>query len=176
MTTQPLEWKPPSTAKIYELQPLKQEQIEQFLFSRQRRLPKDAKIQGANYEQAYTHYLAEILKKQQSQDEDLKEVAAFQRILSNPMDLTLVALILSQGEQPNLFHLQKQQYNLMAEEYQQERMQEFPLKKFSEAVYQMRLDDTQALPTDEFSKELGSSRLITASRRSVPTKNWEEPK
>jgi ATP-dependent exoDNAse (exonuclease V) alpha subunit len=30
MTTQPLEWTPPSTAKIYELQPLKPEQIQQI--------------------------------------------------------------------------------------------------------------------------------------------------
>jgi hypothetical protein len=35
MTTQPLDWIPPSTAKKYELQPLEREQIQQFLIYRQ---------------------------------------------------------------------------------------------------------------------------------------------
>lgn len=56
MTTQPLEWTPPSTAKVYYLQPLQKEQIEEFLISRQRRLPKDAPVQGADYEQACKRY------------------------------------------------------------------------------------------------------------------------
>ena len=34
MATQPLEWKPPATAKIYVLRPLKEEQIKDFLLSR----------------------------------------------------------------------------------------------------------------------------------------------
>jgi truncated hemoglobin YjbI len=38
MTTQPLDWIPPSTAKKYELQPLEREQIQQFLIYRQQRL------------------------------------------------------------------------------------------------------------------------------------------
>ena len=38
MTTQPLDWIPPSTAKKYELQPLEREQIQQFLISRQQNL------------------------------------------------------------------------------------------------------------------------------------------
>jgi len=46
MTTQPLEWEPPSTAKTYYLQPLQQSQIQQFLYSRQPHLPHDAKIKG----------------------------------------------------------------------------------------------------------------------------------
>ena len=43
------------------------------------------------------------------------------------MDLTLIALMLSQDEYPDLFHLQEQQYNLMAEEYERFWKQEFPL-------------------------------------------------
>ncbi|MEI2577865.1 HEAT repeat domain-containing protein [Scytonema sp. PRP1] len=38
MTTQPLDWIPPSTAKKYELQPLEREQIQQFLLYRQQQL------------------------------------------------------------------------------------------------------------------------------------------
>ncbi|MEH1920194.1 HEAT repeat domain-containing protein [Nostoc sp.] len=170
MTTQPLEWTPPSTAKTYYLQPLEQEQIQEFLISRQPRLPKDAKIQGADYAQACTNYLTEILKDQQAKE----ELDAVRRILSNPMDLTVVALMLSQGKQPNLFRLQEQQYNLMAAEYQQEWKQEFPLKRFSAAVYQMRLDDKQALPGDEFHQVVMS--LEDEKYKMVVSRQWQNEK
>ncbi|MEH1844000.1 MAG: HEAT repeat domain-containing protein [Nostoc sp.] len=167
MTTQPLEWTPPSTAKIYKLQPLEQAQIQQFLISRQPRLPKDAKVQGNNYQQACTSYLATALSKQQSPEELIPN----QRVLSNPMDLTVVALMISQGEYPDLFHLQQQQYNLMAAEYLQEWNQEFPLKKFSDAVYQMRLNDEQALPADEFYQVVQS--LEDEKYKMVVSRQWQ---
>ncbi|BAY97772.1 hypothetical protein NIES37_17170 [Tolypothrix tenuis PCC 7101] len=167
MTTQPLEWTPPSTAKIYKLQPLEQAQIQQFLISRQPRLPKDAKIQGKEYEQACANYLNQTLSTQPSAE----ELAAVNRILSNPMDLTVVALMLAQGESPDLFHLQQQQYNLMATEYQQEWKQEFPLKKFSQAVYDMRLNDEQALPGDEFYQVLQS--LEDEKYKMVVSRQWQ---
>ncbi|BAY32367.1 HEAT repeat-containing PBS lyase [Nostoc carneum NIES-2107] len=167
MTTQPLEWTPPSTAKIYKLQPLEQGQIQQFLISRQPRLPKDAKVKGSEYEQACANYLTQTLNNQPSAE----ELAAVNRILSNPMDLTVVALMLAQGEYPELFHLQQQQYNLMATEYQQEWKQEFPLKKFSQAVYDMRLNDEQALPGDEFYQVLQS--LEDEKYKMVVSRQWQ---
>jgi HEAT repeat protein len=170
MTTQPLEWTPPSTAKTYYLQPLEQQQIQEFLISRQPRLPKDAKIQGADYAQACTNYLKEFLNNQQAQE----ELDAVRRILSNPMDLTVVALMLSQGKHPNLFRLQEQQYNLMAAEYQQEWNQEFPLKRFSAAVYQMRLEDKQALPADEFYQVAMS--LEDEKYKMVVSRQWQDEK
>ncbi|MBN3926869.1 HEAT repeat domain-containing protein, partial [Nostoc sp. NMS4] len=170
MTTQPLEWTPPSTAKTYYLQPLEQQQIQEFLISRQPRLPKDAKIQGADYAQASTNYLTDVLKEQQAKE----ELDAVRRILSNPMDLTVVALMLSQGKHPNLFRLQEQQYNLMAAEYQQEWKQEFPLKRFSAAVYQMRLQDKQALPGDEFQQVVMS--LEDEKYKMVVSRQWQNEK
>ncbi|MEH1970430.1 HEAT repeat domain-containing protein [Nostoc sp.] len=170
MTTQPLEWTPPSTAKTYYLQPLEQQQIQEFLISRQPRLPQDAKIQGADYAQACTNYLTEVLNNKQAQE----ELDAVRRILSNPMDLTVVALMLSQGKQPNLFRLQEQQYNLMAAEYQQEWKQEFPLKRFSAAVYQMRLEDKQALPGDEFHQVVKS--LEDDKYKMVVSRQWQDEK
>ncbi|ACC81045.1 HEAT repeat domain-containing protein [Nostoc punctiforme] len=170
MTTQPLEWTPPSTAKTYYLQPLEQSQIQEFLLSRQQRLPKDAKIQGADYAQACTNYLTEVLKDQQAQE----ELEAARRILSNPMDLTVVALMLSQGKHPNLFRLQEQQYNLMAAEYLKEWNQEFPLKKFSAAVYEMRLQDKQALPADEFHQVAMS--LSDEKYKMVVSRQWQDDK
>ncbi|MEH2236071.1 MAG: PBS lyase, partial [Nostoc sp.] len=170
MTTQPLEWIPPSTAKTYYLQPLEQQQIQEFLISRQPRLPKDAQVQGADYEKACTKYLTEVLKQQQAKE----ELNAAQRTLSNPMDLTVVALMLSQGKHPDLFRLQEQQYNLMAAEYLKEWNQEFPLKKFSAAVYQMRLEDKQALPADEFHQVVMS--LEDEKYKMVVSRQWQGEK
>ncbi|MCW5317295.1 PBS lyase [Nostoc sp. KVJ3] len=170
MTTQPLEWTPPSTAKTYYLQPLEQQQIQEFLISRQSRLSKDAKIQGADYAQASTNYLTEVLNNQQAKE----ELDAVRRILSNPMDLTVVALMLSQGKYPNLFRLQEQQYNLMAAEYFKEWNQEFPLKKFSAAVYEMRLEDKQALPADEFYQVAMS--LSDEKYKMVVSRQWQDEK
>ncbi|MBC1270273.1 HEAT repeat domain-containing protein [Trichormus variabilis FSR] len=170
MTTQPLEWTPPSTAKTYHLQPLEPNQIQEFLLSREPRLPKDAKIQGADYEQACINYLKEVLTTQQPEE----ELKAARRILSNPMDLTVVALMLSQGQYPNLFRLQEQQYNLIAAEYLKEWNQEFPLRKFSAAVYQMRIDDKQALPADEFYQVVMS--LEDEKYKMVVSRQWQDDK
>ncbi|MFN6515951.1 MAG: HEAT repeat domain-containing protein [Nostoc sp. CreGUA01] len=170
MTTQPLEWTPPSTAKTYYLQPLEQQQIQEFLLSRQPRLPKDAQLQGADYEKACINYLIEALNNQQPKE----ELDAARRILSNPMDLTVVALMLSQGKQPNLFRLQEQQYNLMAAEYLKEWNQEFPLKKFSAAVYEMRLEDKQALPADEFHQVVMS--LSDEKYKMTVSRQWQDEK
>ncbi|MBD2141528.1 HEAT repeat domain-containing protein [Anabaena sp. FACHB-1250] len=170
MTTQPLEWTPPSTAKIYKLQPLEPQQIQEFLLSRQPRLPKNAQVQGVDYDQACTNYLTEVLKPQQAKE----ELDAAQRILSNPMDLTVVALMLSQGKYPNLFRLQEQQYNSMATEYLQEWKQEFPLKKFSAAVYEMRVEDKQALPADEFDQVIKS--LSDEKYKMVVSRQWQDEK
>jgi hypothetical protein len=170
MTTQPLEWTPPSTAKIYKLLPLEEPQIQQFLISRQPRLPKNAKVQGTNYEQATASFLTKALTNQQSP----QELSAIEKVLSNPMDLTVVALMLSQGEYPDLFYLQQHQYQLMAAEYLQEWNQEFPLKKFSDAVYQMRLKDEQVLPADEFYQVLQS--LEDDKYKMVVSRQWQDEK
>ncbi|MEH2394763.1 MAG: HEAT repeat domain-containing protein, partial [Nostoc sp.] len=195
MTTQPLEWIPPSTAKKYELQPLQRQQIQQFLLSRhwvsevsrdenlspRRRealisppslIGKGAGELGSTteYEQACSKYLAEAFNEQQSPE----DLAAAKRILSNPMDLTLVALMLSQGQQPNLFRLQEQQYQLMAAEYLREWQHEFPLKKFSEAVYQMRLNDESTISAEKFQPELTS--LEDEKYKMVISRQWENDK
>ncbi|BAY30016.1 HEAT repeat-containing PBS lyase [Nostoc carneum NIES-2107] len=242
MTTQPLDWVPPSTAKKYELQPLQREQIERFLLSRglgtgdwglgigenvgcvtpQANAPSEADVPSdasgalelssithptqndvgcvtpqanapsetdvpsdasgalglssithptqSKYAQACTTYLAEAFNEQQSPE----DLAAAKRILSNPMDLTLVALMLSQGQQPNLFRLQEQQYQLMSAEYQREWHQVFPLRRFSQAVYQMRLNDQTIIPAEEFQRELTS--LEDEKYKMVISRQWENDK
>jgi hypothetical protein len=77
------------------------------------------------------------------------------RMLSNPMDLTVVAEMLSRGEQPDLFRLREQQYRIMAGDYKRTNLdQDFPLKAFSEHCYQLRLHDQLAISAQQFQKEL----------------------
>ncbi|HHT9114180.1 MAG TPA: NACHT domain-containing protein [Candidatus Wunengus sp. YC65] len=150
MATQPLEWNPPSNAKIYTIQPLTQDKIESFLITRKQGLLHDMKTIDSNYEESCKGYLEEVFKPEQP-----KEVLnTTKRILSNPMDLTLVAQMIACGQKPDLFHLQEQQYKTMAEHYKNINVnQEFPLQSFSETVYNMRLNDKNSLPEGEFNKE-----------------------
>ena len=151
LATQPLEWTPPSTstARIYRLQPLKQEQIQQFLQTRQKFLPENASVVGEDYDRACQNYLAHVNATQHSPEEK----KAVQRMLSNPMELSIVSGMLARGEKPDLLNLQQQQYNIMAADYQRIHLQNFPLAKFSETAYEMRLKDESAIPT-EWHKEL----------------------
>ena len=151
LATQPLEWTPPSTstARIYRLQPLKLEQIKEFLQTRQNFLPENASIVGEDYHRACQNYLEHINTTPQSPEER----TAMQRMLSNPMELSIVSQMLSRGEKPDLLNLQQQQYNMMAADYQRIHLQSFPLTKFAETAYEMRLKDESAIPT-EWHKEL----------------------
>jgi HEAT repeat protein len=151
LATQPMEWTPPATAKRVVMQPLERSHIQAFLFSRQPLIPDYAPVRGEAYEQTCTNYLMQALSDQQ----DAEEVEAAQRILSNPMDLTVIASMLAAGKQPDLFRLQEQQYQVMTEDYRDKHLgQEFPLETFSEDVYQLRLQDEAALPEVQFLEEL----------------------
>jgi hypothetical protein len=176
LATQPLEWTPPSNAQTYIIQPLNQDQIEQFLVSRQEILPSDASVKGSDYEQACKDYLTTILSQQQSEEEQ----KAVRWMLSNPMELTLVALMIARREKPNLLNLQQQQYEIMAEDYDRLYLTNiFPLKAFSETVYQMRLKDESAIPPEEWLEELQcmERHKMVISRQLIdfegkPTKKW----
>ncbi len=229
MTTQPLEWLPPSTAKTYVMQPLQSAQIERYLLSRQPSLPKAAPVQGTAYEQACRTFLSTMLSDQSpattqaiessevtaepppsppswgnqtvqsppeyspdghSRKGDLggakdlnaanlsslspEELKTARTILSNPMELTLAAWMLAGGVQPDLFNLREQQYKLMAEEYRRTWNQDFPLKQFSEAVYQQWLVDQKALPADTFYNELLC--MEDEKFRMVVSRQWKDAK
>ena len=172
MTTQPLEWLPPSTAKTYVMQPLQSAQIERYLRSRQPSLPKAALVQGTAYEQACRTFLDNMLGAQTSLSPE--ELKTARTILSNPMELTLAAWMLAGGVQPDLFNLRQQQYEQMAEEYRRTWNQDFPLKQFSEAVYQQWLLDQKALPADTFYNELLC--MEDEKFRMVVSRQWKDAK
>ncbi|MEO0406361.1 MAG: HEAT repeat domain-containing protein [Cyanobacteria bacterium P01_A01_bin.135] len=175
MTTQPLEWRSPATATTFVLQPLARRQVDNFLASREPTLPIDAPVRGQDYREACDRYLTTMFHPEQNQEEQ----RATRIILSNPMDLTLVAQLLSQNETPDLLRLQEQQYRLMAEDYRQKHLQAFPLQPFFECVYTMRLTDQTAIPEAEFYHELQCmERHKMVTRREAtdsegrPTKTW----
>ena len=152
IASQPLEWIPPSTLKTYILQPLEEKQIETFLLTRKHSLPPDASVTGKDFEQACMNYLSDILNDELPMD----RIDSAKRVLSNPIDLTLVALMLAYGEYPDLFHLMEQQYDLMNNDYKRLYNSDFPLTAFSETVFQMRLDDKIALYQKEYLNEIKS--------------------
>ncbi len=169
ITTQPLEWDAPGTAKTYKLQPLQLDQIEAYL--RSRHPAKTAKRQGTDYTQACQTFLQTLTAPDAFAPEERKAVNS---ILSNPMELTLAAWLLADNQQPNLLNLRQQQYDLMASDYQRMWNHDFPLLPFSEAIYQLRLSDQQALPADKFFNELQC--MEDEKYRMVISRQWQDAK
>ena len=151
MSTQPMECRPPSTSRTYIIQPLTRVQIQEFLDLLGENLPQDAKLTRPEYQQACSRFLSEVLSETQPKE----SLASAQRILSNPMDLSVIADILARGKTPDLFRLLEQQYNLMAADYQRRNLNsKFPLLRFSESVYKMKLDDVVFLGAANWPAEL----------------------
>ena len=84
----------------------------------------------------------------------------------------MVAQLISNGLVPDLFQLQKQQYTLMTQEYEQSWNQQFPLKQFSESVYQMRLNDTYGMTGETFYQAL--SIMEKEQHRMVLSRQWQD--
>ena len=121
--------------------------------SRRPTLPATAPRQGADYDRACQNFLAHLAPDHLGRE-------AMAQTLSNPMELTLVAQMLAQGEQPDLLNLQQQQYDTTARRYQHIHLhQPFPLVEFGEMAYQMRLADDFTIPAEPWFKELSAIKL-----------------
>ncbi|MCI4669886.1 MAG: HEAT repeat domain-containing protein, partial [Bacteroidia bacterium] len=153
LTSQPMEWEPPATARLYKLQPLSEEAIGKFLLGRYPYLSQEDLIPESVYESKAKEYLQEVFDKEL----DAVSLKANRHVLSNPMDLVVVAQLLGRGEKPGLLDLQEQQYRLMAADFKEKNQnRDFPLEKFSKSVYEMRLGDESAIPAEEFGDEIKS--------------------
>ena len=146
-----MEWKPPPMATVYVIQPLSEEFITLFLKSRGPFLSKEANVRGEEYEQFCSTFVKEILNKK-----ELKGVSNSSiEVLSNPMDLTVISDIIANGENPDLYRLQKQQFTIMAQDFDRRHPgKKFPFIEFSENVYQMRLNDRSDIDFGKFGDEL----------------------
>jgi hypothetical protein len=113
------------------------------------------------------------------QQDDAEKNSAY-RILSNPMDLSIVAGLIAHNQQPDLAQLQAQQYQAMAKAYEQDWNKAFPLAKFAEAVYQMRLNDVTAIDATTFSQEIQSLagdrfKMVICRQWKTKSKDPEKP-
>jgi hypothetical protein len=152
VTTQPIDWVPPGNVKIYEILPLSPEQIGQFLDGRFQAF-KTPEITEESFKKLANDFIKD------STDPGLPEgeLRQNEKILTNPMDLTIVAQMLIKDKRPNLLNLQKEYYEIMAEDFQRTHphiIGGFPLQKFSENVFQMRLNDITPLPYEEYHSEI----------------------
>ena len=137
---------------MWRLEPLSEPQIEDFLISR----PLDA-TNGVAEQDRYVAACRTFLKQALSSEQSAEAREANRRVLSNPMDATVVAMMLAHGDTPDLFHLQEQQYRIMAADYQATHAgQSFPLASFAEQVYQMRIADHSIIAEADFPREVSA--------------------
>ena len=148
LTSQFIAWKPPARMHRFVMRPLKESAIEEFLHSQMDAdLPTHARL---DYKRRTTRYLLESLAPNQPPE----SLEANRRILSNPMDLTLIANLIADGQHPDLFRLQQQQFEVMSAEYTRTQVgTPFP-EEFSEAVYEMRRSGSSEIPAERFAVEL----------------------
>lgn len=92
-------------------------------------------------------YLSNVLGPNQSEEDRI----AARMVLSNPMDLNTAALILITGETPTLKNLQKQEFAAVDHDFRDTHPgQQFPLRQFSESIYERLLQDEIALDSSQF--------------------------
>ena len=148
LTSQPLEWIIPVNITKYELLPLEQENIENFLINMYQ--PSD-NISKEQYVKKCKKYLSKALSIEQSEN----ILYFIKKLHSNPMDLSVISEMLINDIEPDPFQLQKQQYDIMAKKYKVNNINKpFPLKEFSEYIYQLRLNNNIELSYDTFPAEL----------------------
>jgi hypothetical protein len=146
-----LQWKPPARARVVVLQPLGEDKMGEFLKTRYDSLGIKEQIDRDRYEKDCEEYLAPVVSKAQPEEDRL----AAQRILSNPMDSTTAAQLIAGGARPSVRELQDQQFRQMEIRYRQIHAgNDFPLRRFSESVYQARLKDEPALDAAAFFEEI----------------------
>ena len=150
LVTQPMVWKPPPLSKVYVMQLLTDSQIEDFLISRFDVLTTSTGKTKISFEECCRKYIRSALSNSHSKN----KLDATRRVLSNPMDLTVVARMLVNGQSPDLFELQQQHFLIMEKDYRSLRTGNlsFPMKEFAEHVYKMRIQDQLAFEENEFVK------------------------
>ena len=150
ISTQPMEWTPPPNFQTLEMKPLTNTQVLEFILTRTKSMPEDASVSGTDYVNFCRQYIEQALM-----DTEPDSGEAVQSALSNPMDLTVIADILSRGGRPDLLDLRRQQYAVMAADYERRQNgRSFPLERFSERTYELRKSDRDHFDVDEFPDEL----------------------
>ncbi|RSL16922.1 hypothetical protein EDE15_2449 [Edaphobacter aggregans] len=147
LATQPLFWKRPPKALVFRISPLTDDRIQAFLESRYRTFVSPLIMTESAYKQRCRDYLEDVLGNCQSEEDK----TAARLVLSNPMDLTVAAQILVAGDTPTLRNLQEQQFTRVDRDFRDIRHgEQFPLRQFSESVYERLLGDEITLDSSQF--------------------------
>jgi hypothetical protein len=101
IATQPIRWNRPAGARLLRLQPLRPEQRQAFLESREPILPASAPLRGERFRDRVQRFVREM---ETTEPGVVEEKVARDRALSNPMDLTTIAMILASGGVPDLLN------------------------------------------------------------------------
>ncbi len=149
LTSQPIQGLPAVGVHSYRLLPLNANQLLKFLLKRNQ-IEKQPVTQ-----QVAENYLTERL---QSTTLLPEEIESNRRMLSNPLDLTIIGELLAAGIKPNLNQLQEELYNQMLKGYREQRTKEagdFPIRQFSEKAYEQKLvSDDNSLDAAGFADEV----------------------
>ncbi|HET6469340.1 MAG TPA: hypothetical protein VFG43_13285, partial [Geminicoccaceae bacterium] len=166
LTTQPIAWEPPQAGatRRYELQPLDREQITDFLLSRGPHL-EDAVVRGSAYELACQRFLDDALEADLSEEERRQNLV----VLSNPMDLTIVAELIGVGESPSLARLIEQQYERMAASFQKTHQRPFPLAEVAKQAFELRRNDDNRLRLESAALDALVRFKLVLQRESMDT-------
>lgn len=143
LTTRPTSTMAHRGCSTYILQPLPRERIEDFLRAWYRMLPPEVPTSRAEYVIACGNYVQRVCAGRPN-DSDLAA-------LTNPLKLTLIALVCAHGATPDVGGLMKQCFEIIEADYRRQNDdQPFPLRQFSERVYRMRLNDEGNMPKQRF--------------------------
>ena len=172
VTTQSVGWRPPRVASTrhFMLQPLTEDESGEFLRTREPMLPEEAPVRGDAFHEA----AAKFLEKTVQEAVDEADLESRMVVLSNPMDLTLVAEFIARGSVPDLHELVQQQHELMAARYEEEELMAFPLERVARTAYEMRLVDTNRLQQQPAVLECMSRFRLLLRRESRVTLGKQE--
>lgn len=146
ITTQPMDWERPRTARILTLQPLRADQIEGFLVQQWPAIARSATLDEDAYGQAVKTYVAALVA-------DSDDTIGL-RVLSNPMEASIVAELLARGERPDLLRLVKQRFAAMEEGFRSRESRPFPYPRFAEQVYAWRVSGAPYFDPTGFDAEV----------------------
>jgi hypothetical protein len=172
LATQPIAWTPPQAGatRRFELLPLADGQIIEFLLSREALLP-DRRVAGTAYRAACHAFIARTL----GPEVETATRTRNRTTLSNPMDLTLAAELIAGGATPDPGQLVEQQLAELATWFEATYGRAFPKAQLEAHAFEQRLaDDNRIALADEVVDALLRFRLgvpapmTAATRGTVP--------
>ena len=151
LTAQPSAWKPPAGATVWELQPLRVQDIAPFLLQ-QGTAAVEAAGSGtlADRQRAFTRRATAFLADVESLPPGDARGTALLRMLGNPMEAVLAAELLAAGQTPDPARLLAQRMEHLEEDYTAQHGGTFPAQPFADHLLTWRRSGSPLLRLDVF--------------------------